>query len=192
MGWRSYQRGCASPAARPRRRPPCCWSNAGRCLINWSERGWRLVTASAPWSASTRDNGSPVIRAPTARAATPRCPSTCRPPPPQLRRVDPTTAHPLGREDGTGHRLDGADHPRAPCPSPAGLPLGSRDHAFGQALRGGTPGGGPPARTHLGAYSDKSLESILRQGLERTAVPEPQELELYFEHENIRGSDYYR
>ena len=44
----------------------------------------------------------------------------------------------------------------------------------------------------LGAYSDKSLESILRQGLERTAVPEPQELELYFEHENIRGSDCYR
>ena len=43
----------------------------------------------------------------------------------------------------------------------------------------------------LGAYSYKSIESILRQGLDRKAVPEQQDLELSLEHENIRGSDYY-
>ena len=43
----------------------------------------------------------------------------------------------------------------------------------------------------LGACSYKSIESILRHGLERKAVPEQQELELSIEHENIRGSDYY-
>jgi transposase len=44
----------------------------------------------------------------------------------------------------------------------------------------------------LGACSYKSIESILRQGLDRQALPEQQELELSIEHENIRGSDYYR
>jgi len=43
----------------------------------------------------------------------------------------------------------------------------------------------------LGACSYKSIESILRRGLDRKAVPEQQELELSIEHENIRGSDYY-
>jgi len=43
----------------------------------------------------------------------------------------------------------------------------------------------------LGACSYKSIESILRQGLDRKRVPEQQELELSIEHENIRGSDYY-
>jgi len=43
----------------------------------------------------------------------------------------------------------------------------------------------------LGAYSYKSIESILRQGLDRKAVPEQQDLDLSLEHENIRGSDYY-
>jgi hypothetical protein len=43
----------------------------------------------------------------------------------------------------------------------------------------------------LGAYSYKSIESILRQGLDRKAFPEQQDLELGIAHENIRGSDYY-
>ena len=43
----------------------------------------------------------------------------------------------------------------------------------------------------LGACSYKSIESILRQGLDRKAFPEQQELELGIAHENIRGSDYY-
>jgi transposase len=43
----------------------------------------------------------------------------------------------------------------------------------------------------LGACSYKSIESILRQGLDRKALPEQQELELSIAHENIRGSDYY-
>jgi transposase len=43
----------------------------------------------------------------------------------------------------------------------------------------------------LGACSYKSIESILRQGLDRKALPEQQELELLIEHENLRGSDYY-
>ncbi len=43
----------------------------------------------------------------------------------------------------------------------------------------------------LGACSYKSIESILRQGLDRKAFPEQQDLELGIAHENIRGSDYY-
>jgi transposase len=43
----------------------------------------------------------------------------------------------------------------------------------------------------LGACSYKSIESILRQGLDRKAFPEQQDLDLSLEHENIRGSDYY-
>jgi len=43
----------------------------------------------------------------------------------------------------------------------------------------------------LGACSYKSIDSILRQGLDRKALPEQQELELSIEHDNLRGSDYY-
>jgi transposase len=43
----------------------------------------------------------------------------------------------------------------------------------------------------LNACSYKSIESILRQGLDGQAVPEQQELDLVLEHENIRGADYY-
>jgi transposase len=43
----------------------------------------------------------------------------------------------------------------------------------------------------LGACSYKSIESILRQGLDRKALPEPQEQELSIEHTNLRGSQYY-
>ena len=43
----------------------------------------------------------------------------------------------------------------------------------------------------LNACSYKSIDSILRQGLDRQALPEQQELELSLEHGNIRGSDYY-
>ena len=43
----------------------------------------------------------------------------------------------------------------------------------------------------LGACSYKSIESILRQGLDRRTVPEQQDLDLAITHENIRGSDYY-
>ena len=43
----------------------------------------------------------------------------------------------------------------------------------------------------LGACSYKSIESILRQGLDRKRVPEQQDLDLSITHENIRGSDYY-
>jgi transposase len=44
----------------------------------------------------------------------------------------------------------------------------------------------------LGSCSYKSIESILRQGLDRKALPEQEELELDIEHANIRGSAYYR
>jgi len=43
----------------------------------------------------------------------------------------------------------------------------------------------------LNACSYKSIESILRQGLDGQAVPEQQELDLVLEHEDIRGADYY-
>jgi transposase len=43
----------------------------------------------------------------------------------------------------------------------------------------------------IGSCSYKSIESILRQGLDRQALPEPAEPPLAIEHENIRGADYY-
>ncbi len=43
----------------------------------------------------------------------------------------------------------------------------------------------------LGSCSYKSIESILRQGLDRQALPEQQQPDLSIAHENIRGSDYY-
>ena len=43
----------------------------------------------------------------------------------------------------------------------------------------------------IGSPSYKSIDSILRQGLDRKALPEQQELELSIEHDNIRGADYY-
>ena len=43
----------------------------------------------------------------------------------------------------------------------------------------------------IDACSYKSIESILRQGLDRQALPEQQELSLSIEHDNIRGSHYY-
>ena len=43
----------------------------------------------------------------------------------------------------------------------------------------------------IGSCSYKSIDSILRQGLDRRALPEQQALELSIEHHNIRGSDYY-
>jgi len=43
----------------------------------------------------------------------------------------------------------------------------------------------------IGSYSYKSVESILRQGLDRQAPPEQPELELTIAHDNIRGSEYY-
>lgn len=43
----------------------------------------------------------------------------------------------------------------------------------------------------LGSCSYKSIDSILRRGLDRLALPEQQELDLSIEHDNIRGSNYY-
>ena len=44
----------------------------------------------------------------------------------------------------------------------------------------------------LGAHSYKSIASILKHGLDHKPVPEQEELELPIDHENIRGSSYYR
>jgi transposase len=43
----------------------------------------------------------------------------------------------------------------------------------------------------IGSCSYKSIDSILRQGLDRKALPEQQEMDLAIEHDNIRGADYY-
>lgn len=43
----------------------------------------------------------------------------------------------------------------------------------------------------LGACRYQSVESILRQGLDRQPLPEQQELTLDIAHDNLRGSDYY-
>ena len=47
----------------------------------------------------------------------------------------------------------------------------------------------------IGAMSFKSVESILKTGLDRTPVPDPESSEtsaLPLEHANLRGADYYR
>jgi transposase len=43
----------------------------------------------------------------------------------------------------------------------------------------------------LGTHRYKSIESILKHGLDKQAVPEQQELALPEDHDNIRGPDYY-
>ncbi len=43
----------------------------------------------------------------------------------------------------------------------------------------------------LGTCSYKSIESILRKGLDHKPLPQQQELALSLEHDNIRGVDYY-
>ena len=43
----------------------------------------------------------------------------------------------------------------------------------------------------IGSASYKSIDSILRQGLDRKPLPEQSELELGIAHENIRGAGYY-
>lgn len=67
----------------------------------------------------------------------------------------------------------------------------SGHYALGQELWRRAPGGGLPAGAYARRLQLKSIESILRQGLDRKRVPEQQELELSIAHENIRGSDYY-
>jgi hypothetical protein len=44
----------------------------------------------------------------------------------------------------------------------------------------------------IGSCSYKSIESILRQGLDRQALPETAEPPPAIDHENIRGADYYQ
>jgi transposase len=44
---------------------------------------------------------------------------------------------------------------------------------------------------HIGSYSYKSIESILRQGLDRQMPAAPTQVELPIAHENIRGAGYY-
>jgi len=43
----------------------------------------------------------------------------------------------------------------------------------------------------IGSYSYKSIDSILRKGLDRQATDNQQELELNVDHDNLRGADYY-
>ena len=43
----------------------------------------------------------------------------------------------------------------------------------------------------LGTHRYKSIESILKHGLDKQSVPEQQELVLPEDHDNIRGPDYY-
>ena len=43
----------------------------------------------------------------------------------------------------------------------------------------------------LGSHSYKSIESILRHGLDRQPLAEQTEAELPEDHDNIRGPSYY-
>jgi transposase len=45
--------------------------------------------------------------------------------------------------------------------------------------------------TLIDAYSYKSIDSILRRGLDRQALPEQQELDLAIDHDNLRGATYF-
>jgi transposase len=43
----------------------------------------------------------------------------------------------------------------------------------------------------LGTYRYKSIESILKNGLDKRPLPQQQELNLPEDHDNIRGPSYY-
>jgi len=43
----------------------------------------------------------------------------------------------------------------------------------------------------LGTHRYKSIESILKHGLDNKPIPEQQELNLPEDHDNIRGPSYY-
>lgn len=45
---------------------------------------------------------------------------------------------------------------------------------------------------HIGATSYRSLESILKNGLDKAPVPKPQSQSAPVLHTNIRGSGYYQ
>jgi transposase len=44
----------------------------------------------------------------------------------------------------------------------------------------------------LGSYGFRSIESILKNGLDRKPLPDPPPPAPLIEHDNLRGSDYYR
>lgn len=45
---------------------------------------------------------------------------------------------------------------------------------------------------HIGATSYRSLESILKNGLDKNPIPKPQSQHIQVQHGNIRGADYYQ
>ena len=111
---------------------------------------------------------------------------------PAIRRVDASTPGRLGRTQrpvnrrGGRHRAGSRAHPQQGFRSCLGIMrLGKTysdprlEHACHRALR-------------LNAVSYKSLQSILKSGLDRQAlITAPEEPAASIAHGNIRGSDYY-
>ena len=44
---------------------------------------------------------------------------------------------------------------------------------------------------HIQSYSYKSIEAILKNGLDKQPLPEPPSEPLSIEHDNVRGAGYY-
>lgn len=111
--------------------------------------------------------------------------------PPRARRMDAATADPLGRANRAQHRWRHHLHPRTPNPPTARLPRLPRHPAPEQTARRSAAGSRVPACAGTGRMQFKSLESILRQGLERLPLAQQNLPLLPDEHINLRGPGYY-
>ena len=105
--------------------------------------------------------------------------------------VDSGALYPLGPEDRTGLCHSHPDHHQHPRASPAGLPRGVRGPAAEKSYDATRLEMACQRALDIGATSYRSLQSILKKGLERQGLCEPQPLRA-IEHDNIRGATYYR
>ena len=111
---------------------------------------------------------------------------------PRVRQVDPRAAARVGQHDRTGHRLRDQRHPRGSASSPAGLSLRAGRAAAGQALRQRRLEAVCQRAHTLHITTFKSIESMLKNNLDRTPLVEPAaSSQLPLLHENIRGPEYY-
>ena len=156
-----------------------------------SKNRWTCASLPTPSSASTAAGASPAIDARTRKPGTPPSPPTC---PRRTARPGsgPRSAWNAGRcasarprHGWSASRLTARRHPQQAYRSCLGiLRLGNtygNDRLNAACRRALT----------LGSHSYKSIESILRHGLDRQPLAEQTESALPADHDNIRGPAYY-
>ena len=113
--------------------------------------------------------------------------------PPAARRVDPGADHRMGRQDRARHRRAGGRRSWRPgrIPSRATAPRWASS-AWPAATAPTGPRPPAPAPCALRSYSYRSVESILRTGLDRQPLPgDAPALAPHPAHDNVRGPGYY-